>query len=1085
MKKLSRKVKSILLASVALVAVVAIVVCAVIFNKNGGFGPSANLNKQAQSFLDAQKEFASAVNKLEDNQYKAQITDASLIPAGKTFAFVHKNILVLRDDNNSDIETLYSVNGSNVTAVTFGESNSDEIVESSIKFQNGFALVSQSFETAGGDDYYLYSVVDVAENGSATLKASKKLEDAKALEVYAGESYLGVKDASANHYIIPYKSSVETKVFSTGEDCDFYKNSFALGGVNYDYYKSAIGFVCSDSIKLHDVTGQKEQVVIYTGADIFVVKKSNNYELVRVVDNAIYANALTLTNGYTSVMRVSPAVQDFSMIVSLCDDEENSEIAYYDKNMNLILKMYGYVDDNISPLSVIKTAGSLVTSEEINKNNRFAKEKIAYTTYYLTDSNDIISVNNTHLAQNVNFTAKDGYTLYASQDYLAVSQTNGYFNFINYNGDIVVNGSSNDLKIDNVVFMNAKYAIVNSTSYNNLCLFNISTSVLSPINTANETLVVNEINNKLQINAGIYYTRPTSGTGYNFYDYTGNPIATDVRSFEISNVSNTVDAINGYQNFVLYNASGISKVLTIAGAHFDTGETVYSSTPYSASMTDVTGLANSTKNIRYNNKVIGSCSVYNNLTQITLDAGWRIDRATITINVSETEYHLTTIDKTEILGSNISVYSNATHYLNGVADNADNGISYSIELDGEGRLVYSIPLGGESFAFKLTTATKYNTNTYVYFYALPSNSEFSNQINLMSYGLTMTTYGVTDSTITLPDSVRCLYGNLTAWKFNASNLVKKYNEYSDADLSSSLNNLGEPGETVDMSAYNSNVVFVFAFYDHKDTTTITIDSGNGIYNHTKHPEPLTNTSDAFVTVYEPIAPLGYHFTGWAITGHETSVEQSYRFKIDAESVYDEYKTDFVSLDVNTLFVKWETPSADYDAVEIVSLRDTTGNVNITAVYEANVYNIEYINVFEPEINASFIADYPTSAVCFEVYEIPKVKRQNWSFNGWIIEGLDTSSDHTDLGEDIDVIHYYGFDSDVRTLVEKDATSLSLGYFNTSFFFKNLSYVNGATITFTYVPSPPSAEFSVILPENVSVPLFTTVSVAVLNSVSAT
>ena len=95
----------------------AIVVCAVIFNKNGGFNPSANLNKQAQSFLDAQKSFAASVNKLEDNQYKAQITDASLIPAGKTFAFAHKNVFVLADELNADVESLYVKNGSSLTPV--------------------------------------------------------------------------------------------------------------------------------------------------------------------------------------------------------------------------------------------------------------------------------------------------------------------------------------------------------------------------------------------------------------------------------------------------------------------------------------------------------------------------------------------------------------------------------------------------------------------------------------------------------------------------------------------------------------------------------------------------------------------------------------------------------------------------------------------------------------------------------------------------------------------------------------------------------------------------------------------------------
>ena len=73
MKKFSKKVKSILIASIALVAVVAIVLCAVLIkkNKNGDGLPNPELNKQAQLFLDEQKAYAGAIDNLSDNRLKS------------------------------------------------------------------------------------------------------------------------------------------------------------------------------------------------------------------------------------------------------------------------------------------------------------------------------------------------------------------------------------------------------------------------------------------------------------------------------------------------------------------------------------------------------------------------------------------------------------------------------------------------------------------------------------------------------------------------------------------------------------------------------------------------------------------------------------------------------------------------------------------------------------------------------------------------------------------------------------------------------------------------------------------------------
>ena len=1051
MKRFSKKLKAILFSSIALVAVVAIVLCAVLIKKKDndvGAPPIPEYNKQAQLFLDEQKKFASAVDGLSDNGQKVFGVNANVL-GSKTFAYAHGNVIVLRE---GEVESLYKLDGTSLSQIAYGEQTEDVKKKATITFQGGFALVAETFQNASTGTYDLYSVLSIDENGEASVLASKKLDwNTSVLTRYAGDNYFGIVYGSGVLEIIPYNKSIEPYVNTLGVEVDFYEKSFVSGNDNGEYHLSSIGFVGDATIKFESGirTAASYQQIIYVGADKYLVRSgtasSYTYKLVRLVDDEIYASAFALSSGYTEVYDTTgeEKLAGFAKIVSICDDEENSEIAYYDNDMNLVAKFYGYYENEMS------LAASFVKEEEINADNADETEKIAYTAYYLTSNNELLSVGNSKLANKIQISSSPSYTLVKgySKEYLAI-KTGGssYFNFIDFQGNVVVDGSLNNLNIAEVLYIHDNYAIINSND--NVCLFNIKTSTITNISKTGETLVQSGSSslNEYLINYGLYYTR--TSTGFNVYNYAGSSIATNVRRLEVQNGSSASDVAGSknYQNLLLYGeADALNYVITLDDANLPGGDTYsngYSAT-YSA---DIDAQAvNSTKNVRYNNAVIGTISVSDSETTITLNSGWKIDNASIKIVKSSTEYHMTTIVKTEVLGSNISVSSNAIHYKNSVADNADNGIVYSVSVNGDGGLVYTIPLGGESFTLKLSTASQYTTNTYVYFYALPTNSTFSNQINLMSYCITTRSYGVSNKSITLPAGDRCVYGQLTKWYVNTSNLVKKYNAYLDSDVSTSLTKLGNVGQTIDMSAYESNVIYVFAVYEHVDTTTITIDTGNGIYDHQKN-HVINNTGSSFVTIYEPIAPLGYHFTGWNITGYEASVAQSYRFKIDGTATYDSVKTNFSKPNSSTLFVSWSSrPDDSYDALEIINLRDTSGNVSITAVYEANVYNIEYANVYD--VGADFEGTEPTQATCFVVTKLPIVNRPSWTFDGWIVTGLDTADDHISLlGPDVVVNHQYGFDSNVTTITKLD--SFELYRYRTEFYFLNLNYIHGATVTFT-------------------------------------
>ena len=95
----------------------------------------------------------------------------------------------------------------------------------------------------------------------------------------------------------------------------------------------------------------------------------------------------------------------------------------------------------------------------------------------------------------------------------------------------------------------------------------------------------------------------------------------------------------------------------------------------------------------------------------------------------------------------------------------------------------------------------------------------------------------------------------------------------------------------------------------------------------------------------------------------------------------------------------------------------------------NVYSIIY-----EENGGEFVETAPTNATCFVVCRMPVIKKTSWTFDGWVITGLDTNE------------HRYGLDENVATTTNKD--NINTYRIKGDFYFWNLNYTHGATVKFT-------------------------------------
>ncbi len=235
-----------------------------------------------------------------------------------------------------------------------------------------------------------------------------------------------------------------------------------------------------------------------------------------------------------------------------------------------------------------------------------------------------------------------------------------------------------------------------------------------------------------------------------------------------------------------------------------------------------------TSDLKYNNDVIGTITISNNQTVITMVKGWKIDYATLkfgwttaraSIPGSSTtptlrDYYKCSIINTSLKGPNATVNSSIAHYVSSSLDT-----SFSARLSASyinGQIVYYINLGGDAVGkCEITTASQFSNSTYAYFYSLPTTSEVTNQISSMSNCVeTKSLYSSNQSIIELPTATGCVDGTIKGWAI--ANVSESYFEYKDytEELTTDLIYLGDVGETVDLSEYRCwDHIFIFAVYE--------------------------------------------------------------------------------------------------------------------------------------------------------------------------------------------------------------------------------------------------------------------------------
>ena len=431
MKKFSKKVKSILAISIALICAIAIAVTAIVIGKKKdntppAGGPAPELNKQAQQFLTSQKSFGEAIALRQDNSQNVFYADASKFEnlLGQTFDLVNGKVLVM--DNGSGWKSIYFIGESGVTSIEIPEEPAAvNKVGSSVYFENGKVIVQQKYNnTVGAEQYTIWTVLNVKADGTGEVLIQKKVMNDKIFyNFYAGENYFGLvysDGTSAEIEIVSFNSQVDSVL--TEIDIDGYGEpqvAFSEHSCLYEVNgKSSITFISNSAIKTHNVVSGNP--VIYVGADKYFIETETSgaftYELVKLSSSSeISITPYSIDSAYAAIYgkdyvfgpdnTFGSGINGYSKIVLMKKDglgnlkTTDAKIAYYDYDMNLIAEFVSDVTDSIIASS------SIYTETEINKGDANATETIAYTTYYLTANSGLISIEQSRTASSAfNFT---------------------------------------------------------------------------------------------------------------------------------------------------------------------------------------------------------------------------------------------------------------------------------------------------------------------------------------------------------------------------------------------------------------------------------------------------------------------------------------------------------------------------------------------------------------------------------------------------------------------------------------------------------------------------------------------------------
>ena len=195
MKKFSKKVKSILAISIALICAIAIAVAAIFIGKKDGDpqGPTPEYNKDAQQFLTAQKDFGDAIALRQDNSQNVFYADASKFEGilNQSFDVVNGKVLVMRQTSGDAWKSIYYLGENSVSEIELPvEPNTVDKVTSDVFFVNGKVVVRQDYinRVADNEEYSIWLVLNVKEDGTADLLTKKKVSGEKEVyNYYAGE----------------------------------------------------------------------------------------------------------------------------------------------------------------------------------------------------------------------------------------------------------------------------------------------------------------------------------------------------------------------------------------------------------------------------------------------------------------------------------------------------------------------------------------------------------------------------------------------------------------------------------------------------------------------------------------------------------------------------------------------------------------------------------------------------------------------------------------------------------------------------------------------------------------------------------
>ena len=493
MKKFSKKVKSILAISIALICAIAIAVTAIIIGKKDKDPqvPTPELNKNAQQFLTAQKDFGDAIALRQDNSQNVFYADASKFEGilNQSFDVVNGNVLVIRQTSGDDWKSIYYLGKTDVSEIELPvEPDTIDKIASDVFFVNGKVIVRQDYinRVADNEEYSIWLVLNVKDDGTAEILTKKKVSGEKVVyNYYAGENYFGLvysDGTSAEIEIVSYNS--EAKLDLTTIDIDAGGEpqvAFSEHSCLYEANeKPFITFISNSAVKLQDVEQSKS--VIYVGADKYLVETETNgsfsYELVKLSSSSnIEVTPFALGSGYSAIYgknyefgsdnTFGSGVSGYAKVVSMKKDTlgnlktTDAEIAYYDYNMNLVATFVSDVTDSIIASS------SIYTETEINKGDSSATEKIAYTTYYLTAKSGLVSIEQTRTADSIMNLTNGKYIKAISgagenyrSDYVAVKNTqNNYrIEFIDYKGQSVFVDNTQEVSV--VLYVNEKTALV-------------------------------------------------------------------------------------------------------------------------------------------------------------------------------------------------------------------------------------------------------------------------------------------------------------------------------------------------------------------------------------------------------------------------------------------------------------------------------------------------------------------------------------------------------------------------------------------------------------------------------------------------